>query len=86
MEKGIDFLDFIEPKGVRFEDVADGKMTLDEFMDLLTLDECINLLGGQPNTGCADTFGMGNIPKYWCTERHDSRRTCRSSYPPMVQE
>ena len=34
-------------------------MTLDEFMDVLTLDDCINLLGGQPNTGCANTFGMG---------------------------
>ena len=32
MHKGIDFLDFIDPKGIRFSDVADGKMTLDEFM------------------------------------------------------
>ena len=39
-------------------------MTLDEFMDVLTLDDCINLLGGQPNTGCANTFGMGNLPEY----------------------
>ena len=60
-QKGIDFLD---SKGVRFSDVADGKMTLDEFMDILTLDDCINLLGGQPNTGCANTFGMGNLPEY----------------------
>ena len=52
-QKGIDFLDFLDSKGVRFPDVADGKMTLDEFMDILTLDDCINLLGGQPNTGCA---------------------------------
>ena len=47
-----------------FSDVADGKMALDEFMDILTLDDCINLLGGQPNTGCANTFGMGNLPEY----------------------
>ena len=60
-QKGIDFLD---SKGVHFSDVADGKMTLDEFMDILTLDDCINLLGGQPNTGCANTFGMGNLPEY----------------------
>ena len=60
-QKGIDFLD---SKGVHFSDVADGKMTLDEFMDVLTLDDCINLLGGQPNTGCANTFGMGNLPEY----------------------
>lgn len=51
-QKGIDFLD---SKGVHFSDVADGKMTLDD---------CINLLGGQPNTGCANTFGMGNLPEY----------------------
>lgn len=63
-QKGIDFLDFLDSKGVRFSDVADGKMTLDEFMDILTLDDCINLLGGQPNTGCANTFGMGNLPEY----------------------
>ena len=63
-QKGIDFLDFLDSKGVRFSDVADGKMTLDEFMDVLTLDDCINLLGGQPNTGCANTFGMGNLPEY----------------------
>ena len=63
-QKGIDFLDFLDSKGVQFSDVADGKMTLDEFMDILTLDDCINLLGGQPNTGCANTFGMGNLPEY----------------------
>lgn len=63
-QKGIDFLDFLDSKGVHFSDVADGKMTLDEFMDILTLDDCINLLGGQPNTGCANTFGMGNLPEY----------------------
>ena len=63
-QKGIDFLDFLDSKGVHFSDVVDGKMTLDEFMDILTLDDCINLLGGQPNTGCANTFGMGNLPEY----------------------
>lgn len=63
-QKGIDFLDFLDFKGVCFSDVADGKMTLDEFMDILTLNDCINLLGGQPNTGCANTFGMGNLPEY----------------------
>lgn len=43
-QKGIDFLDFLDSKGVHFSDVADGKMTLDEFRDILTLDDCINLL------------------------------------------
>lgn len=63
-EKGISFLDLIEPKGIQFTDVAEGKMTLDEFVNQLSLEDCIHLLGGQPNTGCANTFGMGNLPKY----------------------
>lgn len=45
-------------------DVAEGKITLDEFMAQLTDDELIHLLGGQPNTGVANTWGMGNLPKY----------------------
>ena len=38
--------------------VVEGKETLDEFVDKL------HLLGGQPNTGVANTFGMGNLPEY----------------------
>lgn len=41
-------------------DVAEGKMTLDDFLDTLTLEEQVWLLGGQPNTGVANTFGIGN--------------------------
>lgn len=41
-------------------DVADGKLTLDAFLDALTLEEQVWLLGGQPNTGVANTFGIGN--------------------------
>lgn len=63
-EKGISFLELINPKGVQFVDVAEGKMTLDEFVNQLSLEDCIHLLGGQPNMGCANTFGMGNLPKY----------------------
>lgn len=44
----------------QLSDVAEGKMTLDEFMDTLTLEEQVWLLGGQPNTGVANTFGIGN--------------------------
>lgn len=43
-------------------DVAEGTMTLDEFMETLSEAELISLLGGQPNTGVANTFGIGNIP------------------------
>ncbi|MGN1345501.1 MAG: beta-glucosidase, partial [Eubacteriales bacterium] len=44
----------------QLEDVAQGNMTLEEFLDTLTLEEQVWLLGGQPNTGVANTFGIGN--------------------------
>ena len=44
----------------QLEDVLDGRITLDEFLDSLTLEEQVWLLGGQPNTGVANTFGIGN--------------------------
>ena len=44
----------------QLEDVLDGKLTLDAFLDSLTLEEQVWLLGGQPNTGVANTFGIGN--------------------------
>lgn len=45
-------------------DVVEGKMTLDEFIAQLDEDELIHLLGGQPNTSVANTFGYGNLPEY----------------------
>lgn len=45
-------------------EVAEGNITLDEFMAQLTDEELANLLGGQPNTGVANTFGWGNLPEY----------------------
>ena len=44
--------------------VVEGKETLDEFVDKLPIEALIHLLGGQPNTGVANTFGMGNLPEY----------------------
>ncbi len=41
-------------------DVATGKMTLDEFIDVLSDEDIAWLVGGQPNTGVANTFGYGN--------------------------
>lgn len=52
-----------EVKKVSFSDVADGKMSLDDFVRELTDEDLIWLLGGQPNTGCANTFGWGNLPE-----------------------
>ena len=43
---------------------VEGKETLDEFVDKLPTEALIHLLGGQPNTGVANTFGMGNLPEY----------------------
>lgn len=52
-------------EGVRpFMDVVEGKMSLDEFTAQLTDEELAHLLGGQPNTGVANTFGFGNLPEY----------------------
>jgi beta-glucosidase len=45
-------------------DVVDSKITLDEFMAQLSDDELLHLLGGQPNEGVANTFGIGNLPEY----------------------
>lgn len=52
-------------KGCRpFSEVAEGKMSLDEFTAQLTDRELADLLGGQPNTGVANTCGIGNLPEY----------------------
>ncbi|WP_408071280.1 glycoside hydrolase family 3 C-terminal domain-containing protein [Butyrivibrio sp. JL13D10] len=45
-------------------DVFEGKITLDEFLEQLTDDDLIDLLGGQSNTGVANTWGVGNKPEY----------------------
>lgn len=52
------------PKKITLEDVADGKNTLEEFMQQLSDSDLAELLGGQPNTGVANTFGFGNLPEY----------------------
>ncbi len=49
---------------ITFEDVQCGAATLDALISQLTIDEKIDLLGGQPNTGLANTCGIGNLPKY----------------------
>ena len=51
-------------KTVLFGQVAEGKTSMDEFIAILTDAEIADLLGGQPNTGVANTFGFGNLGKY----------------------
>ena len=48
----------------QFIDVAEGKLTLDEFMALLSDEDLCWLAGGQPNAGVANTFGYGNLPEF----------------------
>lgn len=52
-------------EGVRpFIEVAEGRMTMDEFLAQLSDDDLLELLGGQPNTSVANTYGYGNLPEY----------------------
>ncbi|MCI9118407.1 MAG: beta-glucosidase [Flavonifractor sp.] len=44
--------------------VVEGRLTLDEFMAQLSDGDLIHLLGGQPNVGVSNTFGLGNLPEY----------------------
>ncbi|MBR4640281.1 MAG: glycoside hydrolase family 3 C-terminal domain-containing protein [Butyrivibrio sp.] len=48
----------------KLSDVAEGKISLDEFMEQLSVNDMIELLGGQPNTGVANVFGFGNMEEY----------------------
>ncbi len=47
-----------------FEEVAEGRASLDDFLAQLSDGQLAELLGGQPNTGVANTFGYGNLPEY----------------------
>ena len=51
-----------DPRGT-LADVASGEIALDDFIAKMTDEELTWLLGGQPNTGLANTFGYGNIPE-----------------------
>lgn len=43
------------------QDVAGGEITLEAFISQLTVEELAALLGGQPNMGVSDTYGLGNL-------------------------
>ena len=45
-------------------DVHEGRMTLEEFIAQLSDEDLAHLMGGQPNTGLANTYGYGNNPKF----------------------
>jgi len=46
------------------EDVADGKITLEELISEMSDEDLCWLMGGQPNTGVANTFGYGNNEQF----------------------
>lgn len=45
-------------------EVAEGTISMEEFLAQLSDEQLAELLGGQPNTGVANTFGYGNLPEY----------------------
>ena len=47
-----------------FDEVAEGKITLDEFVAALPDEAICHMLGGQPNFGVANTCGFGNLPDF----------------------
>ena len=49
---------------ITLEDVAEGKSSLDQLLEQLSDREVARLLGGQANTGVANTYGMGSLPAY----------------------
>ena len=63
-ESGKSLLRMQMEKKPKLIDVYKGKMSLDDFLIQLPLQNRIDLLGGQPNTGLANTFGIGNQAEY----------------------
>ena len=59
-ERGAD----VPEKKIMLMDVVNGDASMEEFLAQLTNGQLIDLLCGQPNTGVANTFGMGNLPEY----------------------
>lgn len=52
---------FLAPSVPQLSEVAEGSMSLDDFIRSLTDEDLTWLLSGTPNTGCANTFGWGNL-------------------------
>ncbi len=63
--RGYDRYIMVNPySGRPLMDVVKGEISLDEFLAQLSDEDLIHLLGGQSNTTVANTFGIGNLPKY----------------------
>lgn len=48
----------------KLSEVAEGKLSIKEFLAQLSDRQVAELLGGHPNTGVANTLGYGNLPEY----------------------
>ena len=48
----------------KLADVYDGRISLQDFIHSIPDADLISLLGGQPNTGIANTCGYGNLPEF----------------------
>ncbi len=55
---------FLPGEERRLSEVAEGALDLDAFLAQLTDEDLAWLLGGQPNTGVANTFGYGNNARF----------------------
>lgn len=55
---------YTDKKAHELIDVAQGRISLDEFVAQLSDEDLMYLLGGQPCTGVADTCGFGNLPEF----------------------
>ena len=53
-----------DPLPPQLSQVANGEISLDGFIAQLSDEDLAHLLGGQPNTGVANTWGAGNQPRY----------------------
>lgn len=51
-------------KKIQLSEVADGKVTLDDFIAQMSDEDLAYLCGGQTNQGVANTCGIGNMPEY----------------------
>jgi len=57
-------LPFRSAKPLQLSQVAEGEVTLDAFIAQMSDEDLAWLLGGQPNTGVANTWGVGNQVRY----------------------
>ncbi|WP_026525240.1 glycoside hydrolase family 3 protein [Butyrivibrio sp. MB2005] len=61
----VEYRHSFEPSGKpQLEEVADGKISLDDFVKALSDEDIAWLVGGQPNVAVANTFGYGNNSEF----------------------